>query len=202
MRDAAPILDIAAHMQGAFADASFSPYGLDDRWQGTRWLGGTGSSDNEITRLELAHGENPWDQESSQVRVQALLPPTVSLDAATNVAVEFDSLTREQVNRFWMAPGTLPDDVRRAAFPPGRDPGDATAPWDDTEIPVDGEAVTFRKLGGERYWVAQARHAEVIIGIEAQAWSPALTGLVTIDDLAPYLAGSQLIAERGRHGLA
>jgi hypothetical protein len=192
----------AAHMRGAFADASFAPYGLDDRWQGTRWLGGTGSSDNEITRLELAHGENPWDEESSQVRVQALLLRAVSLDDATNIAINFDSLTRQQVNGFWMATGTLPDDVRRAAFASGRDPGDATAPWDDSDIPVDGETVTFRRLGGERYWVAQARHAEVMIGIEAQAWSPALTGLVTIDDLAPYLAGARLIAERGRRGFA
>jgi hypothetical protein len=113
-------------MQHGFADASFSPYGLDDRWQGTRWVGGTGSSDNEITRLELAHGENPWDEDSTQVRIQALLPRKVSPDHATNIAIEFDSLTRQQVNCFWMATGTLPEDVRRAAFQPGGEPGDAT----------------------------------------------------------------------------
>jgi hypothetical protein len=69
--------------------------------------------------------ENPWDEQSTQVRVQALLPRTVYPDDATNIAIEFDSLTRGQVNRYWMATGTLPDDVRRAAFPPGRAPGDA-----------------------------------------------------------------------------
>jgi hypothetical protein len=188
-------------MQPAFADA-FSPYGLDDRWHGTRWLGGTGSSDKEITRLELAHGEDPWDEQAPQVRVQTLVPRKVVPDNATSIAIELDALTREQVNRFWMATGTLPDDVRRAAFPPGRDPGDATAPCYDTDIPIDGETVTFRKLGGERYWVAHARHAEVLIGIEAQAWSSALTGLVTIDDLALYLEGSQVIADRGRRRFA
>src|SRR6266536_4504246 len=107
-QEPAPMPDIAGHMQRAFVDASFSPYGLDDRWQDTRWLGGTGSSDNEITRLELAHGENPWDDEATQVRVQTLFPRTVSPDDATNIAIEFDSLTRQQLNRFWMATGTLP----------------------------------------------------------------------------------------------
>src|SRR5207248_8110701 len=102
-QEAAARPDIARRMQRGFADASFSPYGLDDRWQGTRWLGGTGSSGNEITRLELVHGENPWDEEATQIRVQALMPPKVSQDDATNTAIALDSLTRQQVTALWLA---------------------------------------------------------------------------------------------------
>jgi ribosomal protein L37E len=92
--------DIAGRIRGAFADASFAPYGLDDRWQGTRWFGGSGSSGDKITRLELAHGENPWDETTTQVRVEARLPANVLPDDAQNMAIERSSLIRPTAEPF------------------------------------------------------------------------------------------------------
>jgi len=190
--------DIAGRMQRGFASASFPAYGLDDRWQGTRWFGGVGSSGDEIYRLELAHGENPWDEESTQVRVEAVLPRKVFEDDNQNIAIEVDSFTRQQVNKFWMSTGTLPDEVRRAAFATDAEAGDPTAPWEEVHLPIDGAAVGFRLLGRDDYWVAQARLSGILLGIESQAWPLEQAGLVVIDDLSPYIAGSEIIAARGR----
>jgi hypothetical protein len=185
-------------MRGRFERAAFPGYGLDDRWPGTRWFGGSGSSGDEIDRLELAHGENPWDEEDAQVRVEKIRPRKVLDDQTQNIAVELDIFTRQQVNLFWMSTGTLPEEVRRAAFEPGQMPRDPTAPWVDARIPVDGAAEPFRVLACDDYWIAQACHNGMLVGIEARAWPLDQTGLVTIDDLSPYHVGSAVIAERGR----
>jgi hypothetical protein len=184
-------------MRGSFEKAAFPGYGLDDRWQGTRWFGGSGGSGDEIDRLELAHGENPWDEEHTQIRVEKIRPRRVLDNDTQNIAVEIDLFTRQQVNKFWMSTGTLPDDVRRAAFEPGQMPREPTAAWADARIPIDGAAETFRILACDDYWVAQAHHDGMLVGIEARAWPLDHTGLVTIDDLSPYHLGSQLIAARG-----
>jgi hypothetical protein len=88
-------VDVGQRMTGAFADASFSPCGLDARWQGTRWFGGSGSSDGAVTRLELAHGEDPWDEVSTQVRVEVRLPRRVVEDDEANVEIERAGLACE-----------------------------------------------------------------------------------------------------------
>jgi hypothetical protein len=194
--------DIARRMRSGFAGASFLACGLDERWQGTRWFGGSGGSGHEIDRIELAHGENPWDDEVAQIRVKKIRPRKIAEDESHNIAMELHSFTRQQLNQFWMSTGTLPDEVRRAAFEPGVMPANPTAPWDDVQIPVDGEAITFRILAHEEFWVAQARRAGMLVGVEARAWPPDRTGLVTIEDLAAYHAGSELIAGRGRSRFA
>jgi len=191
----------AEHRQriiGPFADASFSPCGLDGRWTGTRWFGGSGSSDGVVTSLELAHGEDPWDEASTQVRVEVRLPRRVFEDDEADVEIERADLAREQVSRFWMATGTLDPEVRAAAFPTGAVQGDSMAPWAEAEIAIDGTSVAFRCLADDGYWLAQAPHGRLLVGIESRGWPVELTGLVTIEDLAPYVEGSDLIAARGR----
>jgi hypothetical protein len=196
--EADALAEVRQRTRGAFADASFSPCGLDARWAGTRWFGGSGTSDGDVTRLELAHGEDPWDEASTQVRVEVRLPRPVLENDATNVEIELAGLTREQVSRFWMVTGTLDPEVRAAAFPTGAEHGEFTAPWADVEITIDGTALTFRRLGDNGYWLAQALYGRVLIGIESRAWPVASTGLVTIEDLTPYIEGSKLVAARGR----
>jgi hypothetical protein len=185
-------------MHGSFADASFSPYGLDARWEGTRWLGGNGSSDGVVTSLELAHGEEPWDDASTQVRVEVRVQRRVFEHDAPNAGIASALLAREQVSRFWMATGTLDPQVRAAAFPTRAGRGEFTAPWADAEIAIDGASVAFRRLGDDGYWLAHAPHGRLLVGIEARVWPVESTGLVTIEDLAPYIEGSSLIAARGR----
>jgi hypothetical protein len=192
------LAEVRQRMRGAFADSSFSPCGLDARWTGTRWFGGSGSSDGVVTSLELAHGEDPWDEASTQVRVEVRLPRKVFEDHEANAEIEQAELTREQVSRFWMASGRLDPEVRAAAFPTGAAHGDVTAPWADAEIAIDGTRVAFRRLGDHGYWLAQASHGRLLVGIESRAWPVESTGLVTIEDLTPYIEGSNLIALRGQ----
>jgi hypothetical protein len=151
-----------------------------------------------VTSLELAHGEDPWDEASTQVRVEVRLPRRVFEDDEANVEIERADLAREHVSRFWMATGTLDPEVRAAAFPTGVVQGELMAPWADSEIPIDGASVAFRCLGDDGYWLAQAPHGRVLVGVESRGWPLESTGLVTIEDLALYIEGSDLIAGRGR----
>jgi len=192
------LVEARRRMSGAFADASFSPCGLDARWKGTRWFGGNGSSNGLVTSLELAHGEGPWDEAATEVRVEVRLPRSLSKGDETNVEIERALLAREQVSRLWMATGVLDPEVRAAAFSTGGVLGESMAPWADAEIPIDETAVAFRRLGDDRYWLAQASHGRLVVAIESRAWPVESTGLVTIEDLAPYIEGSDLIAARGR----
>lgn len=185
-------VEFRQRMHGSFADASFSPYGLDARWEGTRWFGGSGSSDGVVTSLELAHGEDPWDEASTQVRVEVRLRRRVFEDDDADAGIERALLARDQVSRFWMATGTLDPQVRAAAFPTGAVRGEFTAPWADTEIAIDGTSVAFRRLGDDGYWLAQAPHGGLLFGIESRGWPVESTGLVTIEDLAPYIEGSKV----------
>ena len=41
-----------------------------------------------VTSLELAHGEDPWDEASTQVRVEMRLPRRVFEDDEVNVEIE------------------------------------------------------------------------------------------------------------------
>ena len=192
------LVEARRRMSGAFAAASFSPCGLDARWKGTRWFGSNGSSNGVVTSLELAHGEGPWDEAAPQVRVEVRLPRSLSKGDEANVEIEQALLAREQVSRFWMATGALDPEVRAAAFSTGRVHGDPMAPWADAEIPIDGTAVAFRRLEGDRYWLAQASHGRLLVAIESWNWPVESTGLVTVEDLAPYIQGSEVIAARGR----
>lgn len=92
----------------------------------------------------------------------------------------------------------LDPEARAAAFSTGAGQGEWMAPWADAEIAIDGTSVAFRRLGDDRYWPAQAPHGRLPVGIESQGWPVDSTGLVTIEDLAPYIDGSDLIAARGR----
>ena len=126
------------------------------------------------------------------------LPRRVVEDDEAKVEIERAALAREQVSSFWIATGTLDPEVRAAAFPIGAVQGDSMEPWADAEIAIDATSVAFRRLGDDRYWLAQAPHGRLVVGIESRGWPVESTGLVTIEDLAPYVEGSDLIAARGR----
>jgi hypothetical protein len=198
MRELEEILRLReAGPAAAFARAAFRPFGLDGHWRGLRWFGGSGSSNDLVNRLELAHGDAPWDPASQQVRVQTLVPSHIGLDGTRQtIAGERALLAQEQVRSFWHHTGQLPEEVRRAAFPLNAGVADPTEPWADRELTIDGAAVSFRVLLVDEFWLGQAQHGDVIVGIESKGWPPDRTGLVTVGDVDRYETGSHEIKTR------
>lgn len=177
----------------AFDFASFEPHALDERWTGLRWIGGWGGSD-ETSRLELGHGENPFEP-GEQIRVG-----THGAADDNARAMAWAHLAQECVNAVWSSTGVLDDEMRRAAFPlafTGRDP---TEPWDGAEIEVDGIAVPFRVLAAGDAWYAQAHHGDVVLSITAGRWPITQTGLVSVFDVSEYVAGSEEMRRRAQAG--
>src|SRR5262249_47022451 len=43
------LAEVRQRTRAVFADASFLPCGLDTRWVGTRWFGGSGTSNGDVT---------------------------------------------------------------------------------------------------------------------------------------------------------
>jgi hypothetical protein len=68
---------------------------------------------------------------------------------------------------------------------------DPTASWSELLVSVDGQPTVFRSLAAGPFWVALAEIGNSLITIEARNVAPDNTGLVTIDDDAPYLAGDR-----------
>jgi hypothetical protein len=185
-------------MAQRFAAAPFAPYALDARWTGPRWFGGAGGAQGEHTRLEVAHGAPP-DEDEPRVRIETSVAQRVGIggprDARLHRAMVVQQLLRHYAHEF----GALPDDVRAAAFP--RDSPvriDPTAPWDDETIPVDTVPVPFRVLARQHTWLGFGQHDDRFVAIWAHRWPVADTGLVPVVDFAVYRAGLEAVAERMR----
>jgi hypothetical protein len=181
----------------AFAEATLPLFGLNPTWSGLRWFGGSGSSNGVVTELTLAHGDAPWDLQQPQVRVETRSPgDSFGTDQSVRLAMAAFLLARSQVQRFWSATHTLPDPVRAAAFPIDGVQRDPTEPWTRRLIPIDAAPIEFRILEHEAYWVGQAVHDGVLLGIDARAWPIATTALVSVRDLTPYVEGAREIRNR------
>ncbi len=155
----------------------FPVYGLDARWNRARWLAGWGTSNDEIDNIGLAHGD-PFDRAAPVVRVATWRPPPrlPALLTAANAA-------HELAEYMWQE-GGAPHDLVRPTFT-SEDP---TASWSELALSVDGHPVPFRSLAAGSFWVALARIGASLITIEARHLGPDDTGLVTVDDVEPYLA--------------
>ena len=172
----------------AFERAPFSCHALDDHWRGLRWFGGHGTSNGAVSHLATAHGDEPWNEQATHVRV----------DTTPDRGYTRFEVVRHLVNAWWHQTGTLPDPVRRAAFPVDESAGDPTAPWDDLTLAVDGRPTAFRALGSDEYWVAIASVGAFVLSVEARSWPSSETGLVTITDLEPYERGAIEVHRRRR----
>jgi hypothetical protein len=187
---AARIRAMGDAMAERFAAATFAPCALDDRWTGSRWFGGAGGL-GEQTRLELAHGSPP-DEDEPRVRIET---STADHHGGLHRAMVVHQLLTHYTHEF----GALPDDVRAAAYPqdsPAR--LDPTAPWDDATIPVDTVPVAFRVLAREHTWLGLGEDDDRVIAIWAHRWPVVDTGLVSVTDFAVYRAGLDAITERLR----
>jgi hypothetical protein len=173
------------------ASAVFAAHGLDDRWSGLRWLGGRGGFDGVLTYIQLAHGNSIGDTAATQIRVGTRVPGTAEIPN-----LGWYETAQHHVAELWRRTGKLSEDVRRAAFPMSPARGDPTAPWGEALLPIDEKPVTFRVLAEADFWVAQARHGEAIVSIEAVAWPIEQTGIVAVQDLTEYESGSHEIRTR------
>jgi hypothetical protein len=175
-----------------FEARPFPVYGLDDRWTGLRFIGGSGSSDGETTLLGLAHGD-PVDPDAPHVRVDTSRPQRIGRTTRREPRLDRMFLAKNLAGHLWRETGVLRDDVRAAAF--ALDEGspfsvDPVGPWDRVTLPVDGVAVVFRVLVEGDHWVAVGEVDGRFVAITARHWPTIETVLVAIEDFAPYYEGS------------
>jgi len=187
-----------------FHEASFSLFGLDDRWIGLRWRGGHGRSNGDLHQLTLGHGDAPWDGTQPRVDVQTRMPRPVHHDPETDLAIERHTLTREQVGRMWHDTGELPADIRAAAFDPDRLSADPMASWQEIDLLVDNRSLAFKAYSQDETWVAQGQHGEILIALHAHDYPLDATGLVTVDEgrLRAYEDGTRQIREMRARGMS
>lgn len=154
---------------------SFPIFGLDDRWDGSRWVGGWGSSNDTVDHIDLAHGD-PFDEAAALVRVTTwrLAPPE-----AFTVA----NAAQQLAESLWHDAGA-PHDLVRATFT-SQDP---TASWSELVLTVDNNPSTFRCLTHGAFWVALTRAGDLMISVEAGNIANNVAGLVTVDDVERYLS--------------
>lgn len=156
---------------------SFPIYGLDDRWDGSRWVGGSGTSNGTINHIDLAHGD-PFDEAAPLVRVTTWrLSPPEGLTVANAAHQLAESL--------WQEAGA-PHDLVRSTFTSA----DPTESWSELHLAVDDHATTFRWLAYGAFWVALTRRENYMITVEARNISNEVAALVTVDDVERYLSGT------------
>lgn len=155
---------------------TFPIHGLDDRWTGSRWIGGWGTSSDEVDQIGLAHG-NPFDETAAVVRVVTwrLSPPMEALTVG--------NAAQGLVHYLWDEAGA-PHDLIRPAYTSD----DPTAAWSELVLPVDGSPTAFRSLAHGDHWVALVRTEGILVGIEARHIDRSDVGLVVVNDVESYLA--------------
>jgi hypothetical protein len=158
---------------------TFPIYGLDARWTGRRWAGGWGSSAGKVDRIDLAHGD-AYDEAAPLVRIETL---TLEHDP---VGMQETTAAQTLAQHLWLEGGDH-DAVRPTFSSP-----DPTASWGELTLTVDGRRSAFRFLTGGSSWVALGRVGDGIVAVEARHIDPADVGLVTVEDVEPYLADDGL----------
>ena len=161
----------------AAAAATFTPYGLDERWTGRRWAGGHGSSNGRVTHLSLAHGDPGMT--GPQLLVDTRIPQMGNLD------LEVVFAARQLGMRLAHEVGHLREDVRQAMFL-GDQVTDPLAPWASLTVDVDATPHPFHFLSEGERWVALGRLPSVVVTLGGRRWGPGDVGLVPIRDLTPY----------------
>ena len=157
------------------ARCDFAVYGLDDRWTGSRWIGGSSGANGALGSLTLAFGD-PVGEGRPHVRVTTYRP-------SAPLTLDIRRLSRSLVQDYWHQ-GAAHSDAMRATFRQHEDP---TALWDDLELSVDGRPEVWKGLGDARNWVALAVLDGEAVGVRARAIDALTVGLSRVDDVEPYL---------------
>lgn len=186
------LLNMHEHRDRMFETRPFPVYGLDDRWTGLRFIGGSGSSNGETSHLGLAYGD-PVDPDAAHLRVDTRRPPRIGGTNRHDPHLDRMFLAKNLAGHLWRETGVMRDDVRAAAF--ALDEGspfsvDPVGPWDPMSFPVDGALITFKRLAQAEHWVALGELDGLFIAVTARNWLAEETALITVDDFAPYFEGS------------
>jgi hypothetical protein len=184
-----------ARMNAITYDAApFRPYGLDERWTGTRWFSGHGETNGMLSHLDLAHGNWPIDRTAPEARIATHVPsPVFGVDGLEQ---ELHSQGRMMVSWLWHETAAVPEAVRRATHGYDHPPDDSV--WDEQWITVGGMPVRFRILRAAHAAIALAVVGVFIVSIQARTWDFDAYGLEEIDDFWPYQRGSVEIHQRMR----
>jgi hypothetical protein len=157
------------------AGCDFTVYGLDARWTGTRWIGGSSRSNGILASVTLAFGD-PYDEARPIVRVTTHRPsPPPHFDVRT--------LSHSLAQHLWHE-GAPHTEAMRATFQRDDDP---TALWDDLVLTVGGRSTAWKTLGDAQNWVAVMLLDDAAVGIRAHAIDASSLGLARVDDFGPYM---------------
>ena len=150
-------------------ECGFDVYGLDERWTGSRWFGGSGASDVVITRVDLGHGDALDDD-----------APLVRVETSTSRGHDERQVARTLAQHLWRD-GAEHELVRRAFTD-----ADPTASWTPLVLDVDGRRVTMRSLSAAATWVAFGPVGGTLVAVTARNVDPAEVGLARVRDADRY----------------
>jgi hypothetical protein len=184
-------------MIAAFRSSPWPLYGLPPNVPCRRFIAGWGRSGKTTSRVELGH-----------------LPPDGSLDSQLRVEVgaidDLDDGPEEYARGLWRRshheawisshPDGDLDSLRRHLDKAERDyETEAGITWEHVALIIDGGLVTFNqaRLGDD--WVALLQREPIFIAIHAYQWPDHAPELVTIEDLQPYIEGSERARREGFH---
>jgi hypothetical protein len=172
-------------------DPPFPIYGLSERWTGRRFVGGHGSGMNEgITSIQLAHGNDPFDEAAPQIRVEV-----ERREFELPIDFKLEELARSLWSHSHRPLGISSQeefDVWARADQDAFEQRDATAPR-EVSISVDGVATPFQYLEHAPFWGAVAKLGDITITLDARNADIGEVDLVRITDPDPYIEGSSLV---------
>jgi hypothetical protein len=171
---------------------NFAVYGLDATWSGRRWFGGWSESDEELTSIELAHGD-AFDETAPLLRVATGRVSYAHAYRHLNLTPEearrstIRQAAQALAQHVWHS-GADHSPALQATFTAA----DPTERWSPLSLLVEGQPVQFRSLIGSTSWVTLALVGDAVIAIQARSIEPDAVRLVVIGDLEPYLVDDGL----------
>jgi hypothetical protein len=170
-----------------FRHAPFPLFGLPVSWQGERWLGGgswgTQGRTETIHALSLGHGGR-WEPDTPRLFVQTETPDAAP--GGNELQLVAEALWRGRAE-------TLDDAIESRHTDWGVPRGDPfERPVESSvEIPIDGVPTQFAVLSQQESWIAFSRLRTLWLTLNAELLDIADVELVTITELAPYVAGNR-----------
>ena len=166
------LVRFARHSDQLLRDRAFPIFGLDATWQGRRWLGGAGSRDGEVDRIELAHGD-VWDEGVPLLRVETRRNRTLGYD---------HDIAQEIAQNIWHR-GAEHSAVRGAFTD-----GDPLATWSGAFVTVERQPLPCRFVVGGDWWGVILVVGNQPIKLIGRNISFDKVRLTQIEDVEPYLA--------------
>lgn len=168
------VAEILEGSRRTIAACDFTVYGLDGCWTGSRWIGGSSSSNGVLDGLTLAFGDQTGD-ERPHVRATTYRPSPSNRDLSI--------VSRSLVQQYWHG-GAAHGEAMRSTF---QHPENPTKLWDDLELSVDGQPAAWKALGDAGNWVALAVLDGVVVSVHARAIDAREVRFTRVDDFEPYL---------------